>query len=115
MDGMYVLKGKKTKPCNDFLKWGFLFEKTDRSIARTTRGKVTVSTIFLGLDYSFLRRRPLLFETMIFGGKFAGAQWRYATFEEAEKSHVKARLIAGLRQKKKMYYIETNKSRRKTI
>lgn len=37
---------------------------------------------------------PLLFETMIFGGKNDGFTKRYATWEEAERGHTEAVKIA---------------------
>ena len=68
-------------------------ETADRHVAQTTLGKVRVSTIFLGLDHSFIygkKHKPILFETMIFGGKHDGYQERYAIWEEAEEGHKKA-------------------------
>lgn len=54
----------------------------------------SVSTVFLGLDHSFGRSRPLLYETMIFGGPLSDEQWRYATEKEARAGHKKAVLLA---------------------
>lgn len=62
MINLYILQGKKTKLCTDILIWSKYRERPDSQIARTTGGKVVVSTVFIGLDYSFYRRRPLLFE-----------------------------------------------------
>lgn len=31
--------------------------------------------------------KPLWFETMIYGGKLRGRQWRYTTADEARKGH----------------------------
>jgi hypothetical protein len=50
---------------------------------------VEVSTVFLGIDHSFGFHKPLWFETMIFGGKRDGEQYRYETWEEAEANHWK--------------------------
>jgi hypothetical protein len=45
-----------------------------------------VSTIFTGLDMGF-GGRPLLFETMIFGGVLDGACGRYSTEAQAKRGH----------------------------
>jgi len=44
---------------------------------------VRVSTVFLGLDHSWLGYgKPVLWETMIFGGKHNGFQERYSSYEK---------------------------------
>jgi hypothetical protein len=58
---------------------------------------VRVSTIFLGLDHDighgawgrFDDYRPVVWETMVFGGPFDGAQWRYRSWWAALKGHRK--------------------------
>ena len=54
---------------------------------KTKVGNIEISTVFLGLDHSFGGKKPLLFETMIFGGKLDQEQERYTTWEQAEKGH----------------------------
>lgn len=56
-----------------------------------------VSTVWLGFDHSLGAGRPLIFETMIFGGACAGYQWRWSTEREARESHeiIVRRLRAG--------------------
>jgi len=58
---------------------------------------VMVSTVWLGLDHSFigglfrsLPHRPLIFETMIFGGTHDLQQWRSHTEQEALEAHREA-------------------------
>ena len=53
---------------------------------------VRVSTVFLGLDHSWLGYgKPILWETMIFGGQNDQAyQERYASYEQALEGHQKA-------------------------
>lgn len=51
---------------------------------------VEISTVFLGVDYSFGYGNPLVFETMIFGGEHDTMGWRYSTWEEAEKGRARA-------------------------
>lgn len=52
----------------DLLKWGKWFEEAgdNRRIAYDEVGDYYVSTVFLGLDYSFGGDKPVLFETMVF-------------------------------------------------
>ena len=52
---------------------------------------VEVSTVWLGLDYGFGHTaRPLVYETVIFGGPLEGRGARYATREEALAGHAQA-------------------------
>lgn len=59
-----------------------------RTIIKTICGDVEVSTVFLGLDHSFEGKKPLLFETMVFGGPNDGIENRYSTWRQAESGHV---------------------------
>lgn len=91
----WKLKDKKPIPVCNTIEWAQSFDSADRVIARTEIGKdVVVSTVFLGLDHSFGKGAPLLFETMIFGGPHDEYQERYSTFEEAEKGHDEAVKLA---------------------
>ena len=83
----YILKGKKAVPCKDLMEWGKWMQTVDRHVANTKIGKVRVSTVFLGLDHGFGLKNPVLFESMIFGGKYDQEQARYKTWEEAELGH----------------------------
>jgi hypothetical protein len=60
----------------------------------TDEGQVRVSTIWLGLDMGFTyfsqHAVPMIFETMIFGGKHDQSQWRYPTEEAAQAGHDQA-------------------------
>jgi hypothetical protein len=56
-------------------------------VALTTIGQVDISTVFLGLDHNFFGGKPLLFETMVFGGDNNEYQNRCSTWEEAESMH----------------------------
>ena len=87
MLGMYKLDGKTAVPCEDTIEWAIHYEKADRHVAMDTIYGVRVSTIFLGLDYNWGGGRPLLFETMAFGGRQYFCQDRYCTWEEAEAGH----------------------------
>lgn len=83
--------------CDDLFEWDRWMESADRVVARTTIDTdVRVSTVFLGLDHSFWVRgedesnKPIVFETMIFGGPLDQYQERYATWEEAKIGHDEA-------------------------
>lgn len=46
-----------------------------------------VSTVFLGMDHAFGFGPPVLWETMVFGGKLDKAMWRYGTRRAARLGH----------------------------
>ena len=94
---------KEGKPIGT-LAWAKLFEdKNYRIIKQTTLpNKKWVSTVWLGLDYSFEEsKRPLIFETMVFARKFTKNfeknkklaydldSERYSTIKEAIEGHGK--------------------------
>ena len=64
-------------------------------------GEARVSTVWLGMDHGFGYKpdgrdyRPVIFETMIFGGKYDDYMMRYCTEAEAIKGHAEA--VADLR------------------
>ena len=91
MSGRYILNGAgEPERCDDLLMWAQWFEHNDttRILLQTTLpDDVRVSTVFLGLDHSFGHGRPLLFETMVFGGPHDGRQERYATRADAAVGH----------------------------
>lgn len=85
----YILAGHKPVAA-PLMVWARWFETADRRVAFSDFGKVSVSTVFLGLDHSFDftgKSPPILFETMVFGGKYAGEMNRCSTWEEAEAMH----------------------------
>lgn len=87
----YILENKKPKVCNDIIEWGKWFNNRENKIVKqTTIQDVKVSTVFLGIDHSFIGGTPILFETMIFGGEHDDFQERYTTWEEAIEGHRKA-------------------------
>lgn len=90
MNGQYILVGKEPKPVDDLIEWAKEMERQNRVVEQTQVGDVKISTVFLGLDHSFGGGKPLLFETMIFGGKEDGFQDRYSTWDEAVEGHKKA-------------------------
>lgn len=56
----------------------------DTELARGTR---RVSTVWLGMNHAWGTGPPLIFESMIFGGRFAGEMLRYTTPEQAAVGH----------------------------
>lgn len=100
--GMYTLNGHEPVPCTDIRDWGQCFQSKDRIVAQTKLGKYFVSTVFLGVDHSWgLGRKPILFETMVFGGDDnLDHDWtkRYRTWDEAEAGH--EIVVAKIKMKK---------------
>ena len=84
-----------TEQMSNCIEWAEYFHAADRKVAytelRTGGGaEVRVSTIFLGLDHSFLGGPPILFETMVFSEELLPGdtyEERYATKAEAEEGH----------------------------
>jgi hypothetical protein len=89
----YILdENKKIKPV-ELLEWAqWLENNPDRVVGKTIIGEVKVSTVFLGLDHNFWDDGPpVLWETMIFGGKHDQYQDRCGgNYEQAEAMHMKA-------------------------
>lgn len=91
-DLYYRLEGKKPVPV-DIREWGKCFEKKNRHVAKTviegSTEKIGISTVFLGLDHRYGEGKPLLFETMVFGGELDSDMERYTSWTAAEKGHKK--------------------------
>lgn len=86
----YILDGKNVKEAS-LIEWAAWYEKAKRHVSlNKLKDGTKISTVFLGLDHSFDGGPPLLFETMIFGGKHDGYCERYTTWEEAEEGHKEA-------------------------
>jgi hypothetical protein len=87
----YVLDGRNPVP-TDLMTWARWFETADRHVACDYVGPIYVSTVFLGLDHSWGRGPPLLFETMVFADDDAHDLIcrRYSTWEQAERGHIVA-------------------------
>jgi hypothetical protein len=62
--------------------------------------KITVSTVFLGLDHASGDGPPLLFETMVFNGPLHNDMDRYSNWTEAEMGHdaMVSRIAQALRE-----------------
>lgn len=76
----------------DMMEWAKGIESDDRQVAITIIQNIRVSTVFLGLDHAFSfgankNPKPILFETMVFGGRMDQYMKRYTTWELAEQGH----------------------------
>lgn len=79
----------------DTMEWARLRENVlNVVVARSAFGEdeddpdVLVSTVWLGINHSYLREGPpVIFETLIFGGALDGEMWRYATEAQAVEGH----------------------------
>lgn len=88
MIGQYILDDEGNPIlCNDLIQWGQWMESADRTVARDEYNGVQVSTVFLGLDHSFGRGEPVLWETMVFGGPLDQEQQRYTSRVAAVEGH----------------------------
>ena len=91
---LYILEGREVIPAKDLFEWADFFEDHKHRVIRQTTVKLfnrnycDVSTVFLGIDHSFMKDGPpLVFETMVFGGDFDGHQVRAYTYTGAEECH----------------------------
>lgn len=101
MTDKYILVDRRPVPCPWLFKWAQWMQENDRHVALTYIGVLRVSTVFLGLDHSFLESGPpLLFETMIFDDNEDGYQERCCTWEQAEAMHAAAVEVATERVRK---------------
>lgn len=97
MSEHYILDNRKVVPV-DLMTWARAMESQRKEwrAGDTKIGGVRVSTVFLGLDHRFGDEGPpLLFETMIFGGKHDDFQSRCSTWDEAEAMHASAVALAS--------------------
>jgi len=91
--GLYILdENKKPVECKSLKKWSeFMGKGENKRVAETTiNGKCYVSTVFLGVDQGFglsIEGKPLVFETMVFGGFLDQEMMRYHAYEDALKGH----------------------------
>lgn len=91
MTGHYILENGEVYPVDlmDWAKW--IEDDTDfskRRIDQTYIGDSEVSTVFLGLDHNWSGGAPILFETLVFGGKLDGEMNRYSSLEDAKAGHL---------------------------
>lgn len=94
MSDEYILKGVEAIPADDLIEWAEWMQRSasndHRRVALTRIYGARVSTVFLGLNQQFMNGPPLIFETMIFGGKLDDYQDRCSTYEESILMHALA-------------------------
>lgn len=98
MRGLYVLnENDEPIPEPDVERWGKASFWRHKHIAEDTIGGVRVSTVFLGIDHNhFDIGPPVLWETMIFGGRFDDWQDRYTSRADAVRGHaIAVGLVTG--------------------
>jgi hypothetical protein len=102
MSDLYILD-ESGRPVRepDINKWGVFFEDRERrrvaaDVLTINGEEVRVSTVFLGMDHAWGGESPVLWETMVFGGKFNEDQDRCSgNREQAEAMH--ARMLERVR------------------
>lgn len=86
----YILdENKQVQPVADVFVWAD-YQNAHKRVASTRRGKVWVSTVFLGIDHQYGDGPPLVFETMVFGGPADQYQDRYSSYDDALLGHRRA-------------------------
>lgn len=97
----YILEGTKFRKSRDIMEWGKYLEIASTDPFHRHVGRdffyvddveyCNLSTVFLGIDHNFGNSGvPILFESMIFGGKeLDESMERYATWETAAKGHLR--------------------------
>jgi hypothetical protein len=93
-DGYYVFVNGKIRKAS-LHEWGRWFGNLDNRRIDYTEisnepnypGGSHVSTVCLGLDHNIGGPKPILFETMVFGGEWDQSGWRYSSYSEAKQGH----------------------------
>jgi hypothetical protein len=95
--GYWILNERgEPEETDDVLTWGLWFEQATKERSRIVAQDrderpgapdVLVSTVFLGLDHSFVPGPPVLWETLVMGGPLDGEMRRYTSREEALIGH----------------------------
>lgn len=98
--GRYVLDGNgEPVRVDDFLEWAkwlAAHERIHRHVRYTQiSADIYVSTMFIGIDHGWWSPKPVLWETMIFGGPNDLYCDRYTSREDAIRGHEKAVRLAS--------------------
>lgn len=91
----YMLEGHEVVETSNWIEAAEQFSDGPKRTVRKTdfpnvKDSCNVSTVFLVIDHGHSmdpNARPILFETMVFGGPLHEWQRRYATWDEAEAGH----------------------------
>lgn len=91
---LYFRENDKGEPVpTDMWTAAYLLEAGDRRVAKTIVPGGHVSTVFIPINHNYASdpdmedMRPLVYETMVFGGPLDGWQDRYSTRAEALRGH----------------------------
>lgn len=87
--GKFILIKKRAVPAS-LMQWALWFTWRRHQVKRTrVTMSASVSTVFLGLDYSFDSGTALLFEDAVIydDGRFIDVRGRHATYNEAILGH----------------------------
>lgn len=97
MSRWYRLDENKQPVAIDIMAVRDAASEQDRRVGKTrVFDRAEVSTVFLGLDHQWdPDGPPLLFETMVFGGRLDEHTERYSTWDEAVAGH--ERVVAMVR------------------
>lgn len=94
--GWYKLDDNKKVIACTMLESAMEREKRNFIVKQEMIGDIKISTVFLGLDHSMDSfnppddHKPIVFETMIFGGEHEDYQMRCSTWDEALLMHQEA-------------------------
>lgn len=98
--GYYRLEGNTPVECTGLHEWGEAFQTQNRRVAYSKFGRIEVITSFIGMDHGYNfgadpAYRPVLFETMVFGGPQNEYMERYCTWDEAAAGHLEVVALMG--------------------
>jgi len=88
----YILKDRKPVEVSlwEWSKWyeDFKNRRVAQDSVMSDHGEIWVSTVFLGIDHNYHTvGLPVLFETLISGGRHDQHISRYRTWDESESGH----------------------------
>ena len=87
MGEYYILIENIPVVCENMMEWAKWNATHKFHVKDVLINDVRISTVFLGINHQYGDGLPLLFETMVFGGKLDGEMDRYSTWKEAETGH----------------------------
>jgi hypothetical protein len=106
----YILNDRNEVIKAEYSAYADFMSSPRKIVAQDMIEHVQVSTVFLGTDHSYASNnpRPIVFETMIFGGRQSQKQWRYTLYTEALEMHQKLLLLVRLESVREMGFDEYN-------
>ena len=89
--GYYFLNGKNPVRCKDIKEWTIKFRKDSRNLVKTEWDGLTISTVFLGINYQYEEGDLIIFETMAFRTPECEpiSCERYSNWDDAIAGHIK--------------------------